>query len=180
MVYTMSVNKITWCLGITLFFSSGSVMAQKIPVKWLTLQQLATVQVSQPRKVIVEIYSEECNWCKKFETEVLTNKVIASYINQHYYLVKVEVSDKSTIQFNDKELKSTNGFHPLTSEYLTLPLSFPTQLFFDEHLHYLNFLKGYNTPQNFEIALAYYGDNYYKTANWADFLKSFKGKVKLP
>lgn len=175
----MSNIKKVLCLGITLFFCSYSLIGQKTALEWITFEQLRILQAKHPRKVLVEIYSEECHWCKEFEAKVLTNHVIASYMKQHYYFVKVEASDKSTIQFNNKELKSTNGFHPLTSEYLTLPLSFPTQLFFDEKFTYLNFLKGYNTPQNFEIALAYYGENYYKTYNWVDFLKLFKGKVKL-
>ena len=176
----MSHIKKILCLGIILFFCSYSLVSQTTALKWINLEQLSILQVKHPRKVLIEIYSEECHWCKEFEAKVLTNNIIASYMNQHYYLVKVEAFNKSTVQFNNKELKSTNGFHPLTSEYLTLPLSFPTQLFFDEKLTYLNFLKGYNTAQNFEIALAYYGGNYYKTSNWVDFLKLFKGKVKLP
>jgi thioredoxin-related protein len=159
---------------------SSSLFSQINSVKWHNLDQLDILQAKKPRKVIIEIYSKDCEWCKKFESEVLTNPVINSYINQYYYMVKVDVFDKSSLRFKNKELLSTNGFNPLTAEYLknNTPLSFPTQLFFDEQLNFLNFLKGYNTAPNFEMAITYFGENYYKSTNWNIFIKEFKHKAK--
>lgn len=177
------MNRIYFLIvSVFILIGSGSDVAfsQNKKIKWYSLEQLEIAQQKQPRKVIIEIYSKDCEWCKKFEAEVLSNPVITNYINQHYYMAKAEAFDKSPIHFKNRELLSTNGFHPLTAEYLKeqTPLSFPTQLFFDEQLNFLNFLKGYNTAQNFEMALAYFGEDYYKTANWDIFLKTFKGKVK--
>jgi thioredoxin-related protein len=160
--------------------SSHLVIGQIKPIHWYTLDELHKVQVNKPKKIIIEVYSKDCEWCKKFESEVLTNPIIIKYINQNYYMVKVEAFDKVSIRFNNKELVSTNGFHPLTSEYLKdqIPLSFPTQLFFDEKFSFLNFLKGYNKADNFEMAITYFGGNYYKTTNWDTFIKGFNSRIK--
>lgn len=155
--------------------------AQQRSVKWISFEELELVNTKNPRKVIIEVYSKDCEWCKKFEKDVLENAVIANYINDNYYLVKAEAFDKAPIRFNGKELFSTNGFHPITSVYLKdpkgTPLSSPTQLFFDEKLTLLNFLKGYTTAKNFEMALSYFGDNYYKKMDWDKFIFGFKGKL---
>lgn len=164
-----------WCLG-----NSHISLAQRNTIQWITLQQLELSQVKNPKKVIIEVYAKDCEWCKKFENEVLNNQIIANYINLNYYCIKVEAFDKTPIRFNNKELLSTNGFHPITAEYLKgqTPLSFPTQLFFDEKLAILNFLKGYNTAKNYEFAINYFGGNYYKTQSWDEFYKVFRGQIK--
>lgn len=176
----MKKSSTIYQLFLFIIFSSNYTFSQKSIVQWKTLEQMEIALVKEPRKVMIEVYSKDCEWCKKFEAEVMANSVIANYINSHYYIVKVEAFDKTSIRFKNKELSSTNGFHPLTSEYLKgqVPLSFPTQLFFDENLNFLNFLKGYSTPQNFEMAIAYFGEDYYKTQGWSAFLQSFKGKIK--
>ena len=176
----MKKSSTIYQLLLFIIFTSTYAFSQKSIVHWKSLEQMEVALVKEPRKVMIEVYSKDCEWCKKFEAEVMSNPVIANYINLHYYIVKVEAFDKTAIKFKNKELLSTNGFHPLTSEYLKgqVPLSFPTQLFFDENLNFLNFLKGYNTAQNFEMAIAYFGEDYYKTHSWSTFIKSFKGKTK--
>jgi hypothetical protein len=163
-----------------MYFSQGQLKGQVTKIKWRNLQEIEVELRKNPKKVIVEVYSKECEWCKKFEAEVLNNPIIYAYLNKHYYLAKIDVFDKTPFVFKNKVLLATNGFHPLTAEYLKgqAPMSFPTQLFFDEKLNFLNFLKGYNTAANFEIAIAYFGEDFNKTATWDQFLKIYKGKIK--
>lgn len=171
--------KVTVLLLIIFMGNYKFSIGQNKPLRWLTLQELERVQVKKPKKLIIEVYSKECEWCKKFESEVLTNPIIMTYINSNFYLVKVEIHDQKPIRFNNKELLSTNGFHPITAEYLKgqIPISLPTQIFFDEQLTILNFLKGYNSPKNFELALNYFGGNHYKKQSWNEFMKLFQGRV---
>lgn len=163
-----------------MYFCQGELNGQVTKIKWMNLQEIEVELRKNPKKVMVEVYSKDCEWCKRFEVEVLTNPIIVNYLNKYYYLAKIDVFDKMSFRFNNKVLLSTNGFHPLTSEYLKgqAPLSFPTQLFFDEKLNFLNFLKGYNTASNFEIAIAYFGEDFNKSATWDQFLKIYKGKIR--
>lgn len=172
------MKTVSFIVFLVLICFSVKIKAQNIT--YYTIDQIDTLQKQKPKKVMIELYSKDCEWCKKFETEVLKNPIIIDYLNQHYYTVKIEAFDKRTIRFKNRELLSTNGFHPITAEYLKgqVPLSFPTLLFFDENLTLLNFLKGYNIPKNIEIALAYFGDDAYKTKQWSEFIASFRGKIK--
>lgn len=72
------------------------------------------------------------------------------YINLNYYCVKVEAFNRTPVRFNNKELSSTNGSHPITAD----------------------------TAKNFELAINYFGGNYYKTQSWDEFYKVFKGQIK--
>ncbi|PWK17627.1 thioredoxin-related protein [Arcicella aurantiaca] len=155
-------------------------LAQKNTIEWITFEQLKVVQAKTPKKVIVEVYAKDCEWCQKFEKEVFNNQMIIDYINQNYYSIKADAFDKNSIRFNDKELVSTNGFHPITTIFQKgqSPLSFPTLLFFDEKLTILNFIKGYNSAKNIDLAINYFGGNHYKTQNWNEFSKTFQGQIK--
>ena len=165
---------------LLMYFCQGQLNGQVTKIKWMNLQEIEFELRKNPKKVMVEVYSKDCEWCKRFEAEVLTNPVIVKYLNKHYYLAKIDVFNKTPFRFKNKVLLSTNGFHPLTAEYLKgqAPLSFPTQLFFDEKLNFLNFLKGYNTAANFEIAIAYFGEDINKSATWDQFLIIYKGKIR--
>jgi thioredoxin-related protein len=171
--------KLTILLLIVYAGKCNFCVGQTNTVQWLTLQELEIAQIKKPKKVIIEIYSKDCEWCKKFEREVLANPIITNYINLNFYLVKAELFDKKPVIFNSKKLLSTNGFHPITAEYLKgqVPISLPTQIFFDEKFTILNFLKGYNTPKNFESALHYFGGNHYQKQGWNEFLKGFQGQI---
>ncbi|MFZ9045545.1 MAG: DUF255 domain-containing protein, partial [Cyclobacteriaceae bacterium] len=46
-------------------------------IKWLTMEEALILHKSEPRKIVVDMYTDWCGWCKKMDREVYENPGIA-------------------------------------------------------------------------------------------------------
>jgi uncharacterized protein YyaL (SSP411 family) len=54
-------------------------------VKWYTLEQAIALNKKEPRKIMIDVYTDWCGWCKKMDITTFNNNVIADYLNSKYY-----------------------------------------------------------------------------------------------
>ncbi|MCJ8166201.1 DUF255 domain-containing protein [Pontibacter sp. E15-1] len=145
-------------------------------IKWLTIEQAEARMKREPRKVLVDVYTDWCGWCKKMDKETFTDPGVAALINQHFYAVKLDAEGTEPISikgqtFNYKpEYKS----HELAVALLNGQLSFPTTVFLDEELGMLSPVPGYLDAKNMTQILKYFGENYHQNMSWKEFEKQAK------
>ncbi|NJK95139.1 MAG: DUF255 domain-containing protein [Bacteroidales bacterium] len=80
----------------------GAAQAQlKIPakVKWYTIEQVVELQKKEPKKILIDVYTDWCGWCKKMDAETFDHPIIAEYINKYYYPVKFNAESKEPVDF---------------------------------------------------------------------------------
>jgi len=54
-------------------------------VKWYTLDEALKLNATAPRKILIDIYTDWCGWCKKMDAETFNHPVIAGYVNKNFY-----------------------------------------------------------------------------------------------
>ena len=57
---------------------------------------------SEPKKIIVDVYTQWCGWCKKMDKTTWEEPGISTYVNKNFYAVKFDAETKSDINFNNK------------------------------------------------------------------------------
>ena len=67
----------------------GKAADEKPKIKWLTFEQAVELSQKEPRKILIDIYTDWCGWCKKMDAATYMHPKIVEYINTHYYAVKV-------------------------------------------------------------------------------------------
>lgn len=151
-------------------------------IRWYSLTEAQKLNKKEPRKFIVDIYTNWCNGCKVMNRTTFNDKHVRNYISKHYYLVDLNAESKDSLSFEGKVYKNngTNGspFHDLVMELTHRSLSLPTLVIMDEGLKTLDTLPYYLSPLTLEPILEFYGDGSYKTQKWPDYLKKFKEKQK--
>ena len=151
-------------------------------IKWMTWKEMQEAQKKQPRKVVVDVYTSWCGWCKRMDASTFTNPVIVNYVNDNFYAVKFDAETKEDIHFRGKDYKyvaqGMQGYNELAAEILNNQMSYPTSVYFDENLDEIFPVPGYQESRMFETLLNYVATNSYKTAKFDDYQKSFSGKVK--
>jgi thioredoxin-related protein len=170
-------------LSIAVFFlTSFSGLAQDVsPVKWYSIEEAEKLNKEQPRKIMIDVYTDWCGWCKKMDKETFNHPVIAKYINDNYYPVKLDAESKEDIVFNGTTYKhvaqGARGYHELAAGLLNGKMSYPSIAYMNEKLELLGAVPGYMTAPAIEPLLNYIVEDKYISESLEEYRKNFKSKI---
>jgi thioredoxin-related protein len=150
-------------------------------VKWYSFEEAIKLNEKAPRKILIDVYTDWCSWCKVMDEKTFSNPIIAEYINKNFYPVKFNAESKEPITFKGTKFENKGDGrrnpHDLAVALLQGKMSYPSIAYLDENNQLLTAVPGYLTPIQIEPILVFFGENHFKTANWETFSASFKGKV---
>lgn len=150
-------------------------------VNWVSVNDLEQKQKTDKRKVMVDLYTDWCGWCKRMDKATFQNPKISEYLNENFYAVKFNAEDKNNIKFNNKDYKfvaaGRRGYNELAYSFANGKMSYPTIAFLDEDLNRINSFPGYKQPNQFDAVLKYIDGNHYKTQDLGSFQQSFKSSL---
>jgi thioredoxin-related protein len=144
-------------------------------MNWLTFEQVIELQKTNPKKIIVDVYTNWCGWCKKMDKATYSDSSIISQIEEDYYIVKFNAEQKEPITFRDKTFNFSQQYrsHELAVGLLSGKMSYPSTVFLDENMDILTVVPGYMEPPQLSPILNYFGKNIYKNKTWAEYEKTF-------
>jgi thioredoxin-related protein len=153
-----------------------NVQAQDINwISWEEAVQLSQTD-AQPKKIFVDVYTDWCGWCKKMDKDTFQNPQVSQYMQDNFYMVKMDAEGKDPIQYQGKTFKfvpsGRRGYHELAAALLQGKMSYPTVVFLDEDFNMLSPVPGYQKVEPFMQIAKYFGDNIYKDKDW----QSYAGK----
>ncbi len=168
-------------LIFTLFIAFG-VTSQAQEIEWLSFEEAVEKSKKEPRKLLIDIYTDWCGWCKKMDREAYANEVIAEYINENYYAIKFDAEQREDIEFDGHTFKfvaqGKRGVHELAAALTNNKLSYPTTVFMDEKFQIIQPIPGYMNAKSLEPIITYIGEGLYKEkVAWQEYQKNFKSSL---
>ncbi len=158
--------------------STNSLIDKQNQVTWYTFEEAVELYKREPRKIMIDVYTDWCGYCKIMDRNTFSNPIIAGYLNEKYYPVKLNAEQKEDIQFNEKIFRfvpqGARGFHELAAALLNGQMSYPSIVFLDEQLRIIHIQKGYTETKPFDEIIQYIGGDYYKTQAWNTWKASYK------
>lgn len=165
----------------------GFTQAQEI--NWMSMNEALAAQKKEPKKIMMDAYTNWCGPCKMMDKNTFTNKHVVDYINKHFYAVKFDAEGTEIVNYKDftytnpnydPNRKGRNSQHFL-ADALKIT-GYPSLVFFDENSDVISPIMGYRTPEQVEIFLKMIAKDDYKkltTADaWEKYSKNFKGTFK--
>ncbi|GAB3196093.1 thioredoxin-related protein [Pontibacter aydingkolensis] len=133
-------------------------------IKWLTIEQAAARMKQEPRKVVIDVYTDWCGWCKKMDKSTFTDPEVAALVNKHFYAVKLDAEGKDPITLNGHTytFKPEYRSHELAVALLQGQMSYPTTVYLDEKFNMIAPVPGYLDAKNFSKILRYFGEDHHK------------------
>ncbi|NNE25270.1 MAG: DUF255 domain-containing protein [Saprospiraceae bacterium] len=167
-------------IGFTVAVSHG-----QSKVNWMTWEEAIEKNREDQRKIMVDIYTTWCTWCKKMENTTFQTEFIADYINENYYPVKFNAEQKEEIIYKGDTYKFVGGFgrkgyHELAAELMNGRLSYPTMVFLDENEVVIQPIPGFQDARTFEMIMVYFAENYYQSIPWQKFTRTFRSNNFSP
>lgn len=152
-------------------FHPSSEKANKI--QWLTIEQAAARMEKEPRKIVIDVYTDWCGWCKKMDKETFTNPKVVELVNKHFYAVKLNAEGKDPITLRGQTFKYKDEYrsHELAVALLQGQMSFPTTVYLDEKMNMLAPVPGYLDAKTFSKILSYFGENHHQAMNFQEYEK---------
>ncbi|MBI1802991.1 MAG: thioredoxin fold domain-containing protein [Ignavibacteriae bacterium] len=122
------------------------------------------------KKIMLDIYTDWCGWCKRLDANVYSDPDVAAYLKAHYVSVKLNAESKTQVTYKDTAYSQV-GF----AQALGVT-GYPTIAFFDSHGDFITKLGGYVGPERFLPIVKFIGEDYYKKMSWDDYQKQLSQK----
>lgn len=169
-----------------LFFSAFlSVSAQHESINWLSISELQTAMEKEPKKIMIDVYTQWCGPCKMMMKNTFTDPAVIAYINKNYYAVKFNAEGNENIEFlgttytnpsyDPSKGSGRNGTHEFTMAIAPVNgrVAYPTIVYMNEEFKILSPVQGYLQPDQILPILHYFGDDAYIDQSWTDFSAAY-------
>ena len=128
--------------------------AQPTGVNWLSFAQLEDSMRVQPKKILVQVYTDWCSYCKLVERKTFKNPEVAQYLNGHFYAVQLNAEAEQTVRFASQRFgfNATGNGTGIHSLALALAgqngqVAYPSLVVLDEQYTIINRQTGFVAPR---------------------------------
>ena len=161
-------------------FNVSAQQAEKI--RWYSLEEALRLNATAPRKILIDVYTDWCGFCKAMDAQTFGNPVIANYINQNFYAVKFDAESTATVNFAGHSFGQgvSSGSRKPTHQFVSaLGVSgYPTVVYFTDDLKLIGAVPGFYTPEKIEPLLHFVVEEKYMTVSLEEYEKTFVGQLK--
>ncbi|MBS1585203.1 MAG: DUF255 domain-containing protein [Bacteroidetes bacterium] len=155
---------------------AGDKNANDGKIHWMNLDEVQAAMKTEPRKVLIDVYTGWCGWCKRMDATTYESPDVINYINKNFYAVKLDAERKDSLRFVGKMY----GYSPdqkantVAIDLLHGQMSYPSTVFMEKGFQMITNVPGYHNVPEWEMILKYLGEDKYKTVKWEDYQKDFK------
>ena len=136
---------------------------------WKSFAAARTDAMESKRKVVVDVWTSWCGWCKKMDRDVYANAEVRAYLEAHFEIAKLDAESATKQKIDDGEYSGRDIAKSMGVS------SYPSTVFFTDTGEMITAVPGYMDARTFLRVLEYIHGEHYKNQSWNDFL-SAKGK----
>lgn len=145
-------------------FTPDDKTEKKVETSWSSFEEGIEQAKKSNKKIMLDIYTDWCGWCKKLDKEVYANKDVAKYLGNNYVSIKINAESSKKFKFKGKEYTEAQlaqGFGAT---------GYPTIVFLKADSDMITKLGGYVEPERFLKILKFLGEDHYEKMKFEEFL----------
>ena len=135
-------------LGIAVLSYGCKKAGSSTSVNWVTLEEALEKSKKEPRTIMIDVYTDWCGWCKRMDETTFDNSDVASYINKHFYAVKLNAEGEKSLKYIDRQATERQ----LAEEVFGVE-GFPTVVFLNPKENTIELRSGYQETAEFKTTL---------------------------
>lgn len=163
--------------GFTTFSSTS-----KDEIQWVSIEEAAKLSQQDGKKILVDLYTDWCGWCKRMDKTTYEDPKIVSYINENYHAVKFDAEQKGDITVGGITYTylsdvGRRGVHELAAKMTNGRLSYPSTVFFEPNLNIITNVPGYQKADDMIVILSFLAeDAFKKDISWDAYQQAYKSR----
>lgn len=158
-------------IGLLVFIGLGWVLSDdpspaivSNDVAWASFDEGLKLAKDQRKKVLVDVYTDWCTWCKKMDAETYPHQLVAKELKANYIAIKLNAESSDPVTFNGQTMTSAEFAQAVGVT------GYPSTLFLDENLQPITVVPGYAPPERFSKILSYFAGDHYKSKDFETYL----------
>ncbi|MFO7845577.1 MAG: thioredoxin fold domain-containing protein [Balneolaceae bacterium] len=157
----MKSNKVFSTLIVILFLLPAAGFTQSLEPT--SLETALTSARETGKKVLIDVYAEWCPYCERMHTEIYTENEVITAIDEHYYLVKINIESDEKVNYLGNEMAEKEFAQMLQSTNL------PTTYFMNGDGELLGKQPGVIPADVFEDLLYFVGSNAFENLTFDEY-----------
>ena len=129
-------------------------------IKWYDFESAMDANEEDRKPIFIDIYTSWCGWCVKMDNSTFKDHSVVSYMNEHFYAVKMDAESKEAIVFKEKlyEAKTYGNktYNELAYNLLGGKMSFPTFIVLSKRQVKIGTINGFKKPKELISILTKY------------------------
>jgi len=127
-------------------------------LSWYQIEDLEKMSNIQDKKVLVDVYTDWCGWCKKLDKGTFTDPEVVKYLNENFVMVKFNAEQLDPITFKGETYEAVQmgrkKTNKLAVKFLNGRLGYPNLVYLQgSSLEKIKADAGYKTPEQLMAVL---------------------------
>lgn len=158
-------------LTVIFLLLAGPVFSQAPKINWITLEEAFAKNQIAPRKILIDVYTDWCGWCKVMDQKTFTDPKVVSYVNKNYYAVKFNAESRKDVKIGNTVYKfdAANRAHQAAIALLNGQMSYPSVVYLDEKFNMIQPVPGYMEAKPFHQVITFIGGNHHTKEQFEAF-----------
>jgi thioredoxin-related protein len=150
-----------------------------VAMKWYSFEEAVALNKTKPKKIMIDVYTDWCGWCKRMDKGAFVDPAVAEYMNANYYPVKLNAEQKEEIVFGRDTFRyvqsdGQRGIHTLAYSLLDGQMGYPSIVYLDEQYRRIMVSPGYKESPDLMKELKFAAEGHYNKTSWEEYREQQK------
>jgi len=117
------------------------------------------------KKVLIDVYTDWCKWCKTMDTVTYKDKNIKTYLEKNFVLIKLNAEGNEQITYSGQKMSPGEFAQGMRVD------GYPATLFMKTTGEPITVLPGFSEPKMFIHVLTFISENHFEKKSFEQYLK---------
>jgi thioredoxin-related protein len=141
---------------------------EKEKLHWMTFDEGIATAKKNNKKVLIDVYTDWCGWCKKMDKDTYTEDRVSDYLGENYVVIKLNAESPKKLSFQGKSYTEQElaGAFGVTG--------YPTTIFLSSGGDPITLVPGYSDAKRFSDIISFIAEDHYLTTKFDDYVANRK------
>lgn len=152
---------------VLLILTNGSAQtkgASSDKIVWKSFDAGMSEAKKNGKKVLIDVYTDWCGWCKKMDAGTYSDKKVMEYLKKNFVVIKLNPEKDGTVTYDGKKYSAADFSQGMGVN------GYPATLFLKSDGKPITLLPGYSEAEMFLHIISFIGDDHYEKKKFADYL----------
>lgn len=133
--------------------------------QWKNFDEGMKLAKQSGKKILIDVYTDWCSWCKKMDASTYSDKNISDYLQKNYVIIKLNAESAEKIMYAGQSISPAEFAQGMGVN------GYPATVFLKSNGDPITLLPGYAEADRFIHVLSFIAEDHYVNKKFAEYLQ---------